>query len=83
VSAARTATPIPLPATIRQGGRRDWVSAAVAGPVPGVVLLLVPALLSDQDAFGFLTVWRGCRPAWATTPWSAPTSASGSSKLVR
>jgi len=59
MTAARGSTPIQLPAAIQRGGRRGWIGAAVLG----VVLLLVPTLLSAQDAFGFLAVWLGATGA--------------------
>jgi hypothetical protein len=63
MATARTSGPTQLPAAIRRGGRRGWISAAVFGTALGVILLLVPTLLSEQDAFGFLAVWLGATGA--------------------
>ena len=52
-----------LPGAIRRGGRDGWISAAVLGAALAAVSLIVPWLLSDRDAFGFLAVWLGATGA--------------------
>jgi hypothetical protein len=59
MATAGSSKPIPLPAAVRRGGRQGWIVAALGGAVAGAVTLVVPALLSSQDAFGFLAVWLG------------------------
>ena len=59
MSTARSSKPIPLPAAVRRGGRQGWIVAVVGGAVAGAVTLVVPALLSRPNAFGFLAVWLG------------------------
>lgn len=45
-----------LPGVIAQGGRRGWVAAVVAGVLLGGVSLVIPALLAEEDALGFLAI---------------------------
>jgi hypothetical protein len=45
-----------LPGVIAQGGRRGWTAALVAGVLFGGVTLIIPALLSREDALGFLAI---------------------------
>lgn len=57
--AGSTDQPIPLPSIIASGGRRGWVAALAAGTMFGAVTLVVPALLDEDDAFGFLSILLG------------------------
>jgi hypothetical protein len=63
VATARISAPMQLPGAIRRGGRNGWISAAVLGAALAAVSLIVPWLLSDRDAFGFLAVWLGATGA--------------------
>lgn len=57
--ALRSQRQMPLPRVILDGGRRGWTAALIAGAALGGVGLVVPALLSDRDAFGFFAVFLG------------------------
>lgn len=50
---------LPIPKVIAEGGRRGWLAAMIAGAVLGGAALIVPALLSREDAFGFLAILLG------------------------
>lgn len=51
-----------LPRIILDGGRRGWIAALIAGAVIGAVGLVLPAFLSDRDAFGLFAVVLGLVP---------------------
>ncbi|MGH2809197.1 MAG: hypothetical protein ACRDKT_18175 [Actinomycetota bacterium] len=48
-----------LPGVVQEGGRRGWWAALGLGAVLGGALLVLPALLSDADAFSFFAVFMG------------------------
>jgi hypothetical protein len=48
-----------LPRVVAQGGRRGWIAALVAGVVFGAAVLVIPALLSADDALAFLAILLG------------------------
>ncbi|HEX2030851.1 MAG TPA: hypothetical protein VHL78_05555 [Actinomycetota bacterium] len=48
-----------LPRFIARGGPVGWLSAAGAGVVLAGVTLVIPSLLSDRAAFGFLAILLG------------------------
>ena len=48
-----------LPRVVQEGGRRGWVAALVGGALLGGASLVLPALLSDADAFSFFAVFMG------------------------
>lgn len=48
-----------VPPIIREGGRRGWVAALVAGAVLGGLTLIPPTFLSRQAAFVFLAILLG------------------------
>jgi hypothetical protein len=55
-------TPSPilaLPRAITQGGQRGWITALVAGAAFGGLTLVIPALLTRDDALGFLAILLG------------------------
>lgn len=48
-----------LPRVVAQGGRRGWIAALVAGVAFGTAVLVIPALLSADDALAFLAILLG------------------------
>ncbi len=48
-----------IPAVIARGGPRGWFAAAVAGALLAVGTLVIPILLEDRAAFGFLAILLG------------------------
>jgi hypothetical protein len=52
-----------MPAALQQGGRRGWRLWLLAGAVLGAITVVIPALLSTQDGFGFLAVLLGATGA--------------------
>lgn len=50
---------LPLPGVIAGGGRTGWIAALIAGAVMGGLTLVIPSLLSDEAAFGFLAILLG------------------------
>jgi hypothetical protein len=57
--AIRSERQLPLPRVILEGGRRGWIGALIEGAVIGAVALILPALMSDKDAFAFFAVFLG------------------------
>jgi hypothetical protein len=55
----RSERKLPLPRVVSQGGRRGWIGALVEGAVLGGLALILPAFLSDKDAFAFFAVFLG------------------------
>ena len=51
--------PLRIPAVIGRGGSRGWFAAAVAGVILAVGTLVIPILLDDRAAFGFLAILLG------------------------
>ncbi len=48
--------PLRIPAVIARGGSRGWLAAAVAGVILAAATLVIPILLEDRAAFGFLAI---------------------------
>lgn len=48
-----------VPRLVAQGGVRGWLAAVVAGVVLAAATLVVPALLDERGAFGFLAILLG------------------------
>lgn len=58
-STTRVERPLWLPSAVREGGKRGWYAALLGGAVLGAVSLVIPAVLSDADAFAFFGVFMG------------------------